>query len=69
MNILGSNAGMLPLLMPLIVLQLILQAVALVDLYKRETVTGNKKWAWILVIIFGGILGAAIYFIFGRKDS
>lgn len=68
MDILNIDANLLRILIPLFVIQLILQIVALVDLYKRETVTGGKKWIWVLVIIFGEILGPAIYFIFGRKD-
>jgi hypothetical protein len=47
----------------------VVQVIALVDLYKREHVIGGKKWIWALVIIFGEIIGAGIYLIFGRKDA
>jgi len=69
MNVLNIDSSMVRMLIPLVVVQLILQIVALVDLYKRERVKGGKKWIWVLVIIFGEIIGAAVYFIFGRKDA
>ncbi len=59
----------LMIIAPLFAVQLIVQVVALVDLYRREQVTGGKKWIWVLVIVFGEILGAIIYFIFGRKED
>ena len=59
---------LLPILITIVLIQLIVQIVALVDLYKRETVLG-KKWIWVLVIIVGEIFGAAAYLIFGRKEA
>ena len=59
----------LMIIAPLMVVQLIVQVVALVDLYRREQVAGGKKWIWVLVIVFGEILGSIIYFIFGRKED
>jgi hypothetical protein len=55
------------LLIPIALLQLGLQIAALIDLVKREN-TNGPKWLWVLVIIFGEILGSVIYFIFGRKE-
>jgi len=57
----------LPLLIPIVLLQLGLQIWALVDLVKRETVNG-PKWVWVLIIVLGEFLGAIIYFIVGRKE-
>jgi hypothetical protein len=39
---------------------------ALVDLARRPTVRGGRKWLWAVVIIAGSILGAVLYFAFGR---
>jgi hypothetical protein len=57
----------LPLLIPVIVLQLGLQIWALVDLARREA-TNGPKWLWAVIIIAGELLGPVIYFIAGRKE-
>jgi hypothetical protein len=57
----------LPLLIPLVLLQLGLQIWALVDLARREA-TNGPKWLWVVIIILGEFLGAIIYFIVGRKE-
>ena len=63
----NSLAKYLPLLIPIVVLQLALQIFALVDVARREKTKG-PKWIWVLVIVFGEILGSVIYFIFGREE-
>lgn len=65
MDILAQNWT---LLVPIVIIQVVIQIVALVDLYKREAVVGGRKWVWALVIILGEIIGAAVYLLFGRKD-
>ena len=60
--------GLLVALLPLIFLQLILTIAALVDLIRREQVTGGNKLVWALIIIFVSTLGPIVYFIFGRKE-
>jgi hypothetical protein len=57
----------IPLLVPLILLQLAVQIWALVDLVKREA-TNGPKWLWAVIIVLGEIFGAVIYFIAGRKE-
>ncbi|MCL6614992.1 MAG: PLD nuclease N-terminal domain-containing protein [Firmicutes bacterium] len=64
----GAIREYLPLLIPLILIQLGLMAVALVDLARRERVAGGAKWIWVLVIIFVTTIGPLVYFAFGRKD-
>ena len=58
---------LLPFLIPVILLQLALMAVALVDLVRRER-TNGPKWVWALVIVFGELLGPVVYLLFGRKE-
>jgi hypothetical protein len=58
---------LLPLLIPIVIIQLGLQIFALIDLYRQSSVRG-PKWAWALVIILGQILGSIVYFFFGRKE-
>jgi hypothetical protein len=58
----------LPLLIPLIALQVILMIAALLDIRRRETLRG-PRWLWILVVIFGEMIGPIAYFAVGRKDE
>ena len=69
MNGLDSIAEILPFLIPLILLEFGLLIWALVDVIKREHVTGGNKVVWILVIVLANIIGPIIYFIFGRKEG
>jgi len=58
----------LPLIIPVLIIQLILLVVALLDL-RKQRVTRGPKWAWALIIIFINIIGPIIYFIIGRKEE
>jgi hypothetical protein len=61
---------LLPLLIPLIVLELALMAVGLFDLTRSDRgVKGGNKLVWGLVIVFVQFLGPLIYFLFGREDA
>ncbi len=57
----------LPFIIPVLVLQLGLQIVALVDLARRET-TRWPKWVWAVIIIAGEMLGPILYFLLGRQE-
>ena len=57
----------LPFLIPIILLQLGLMAVALIDLARRER-THGPKWLWALVIIFVNLIGPIVYFVIGREE-
>lgn len=59
---------LLPLLWPLIVIQLALIVFALLDLRQR-TATRGPKWVWVLVIVFVNLIGPIIYFVVGRNDE
>ncbi|MBK8986988.1 MAG: PLDc_N domain-containing protein [Chloroflexi bacterium] len=58
----------IPLLIPLIVVQLILMTAALLDLAKRPSTRG-PKWLWVLIIIFVNTIGPIIYFVLGREEA
>jgi len=59
----------LPLLIPLLILQLVLIGVALYDLTRPDRrVRGGSKAVWAIVIILGELFGPLIYFLFGRED-
>jgi hypothetical protein len=59
---------LLPLLIPVFLIQIILLVVALLDLRKQKAVRG-PKWAWALVIIFVNIVGPILYFVVARKEE
>jgi DMSO reductase anchor subunit len=58
----------LPLIIPLVIIQLVLMAAALLDLRGREKTRG-PKWMWALIIIFGELVGPIVYFAAGRLEE
>ena len=58
----------LPLLIPVVLIQLALLITALVDLVRRPQTRG-PKWAWVLVIVLINFIGPIVYFVAGRKDE
>jgi hypothetical protein len=66
---LAPLGGLILFLIPLFLLQLALLVIAILDLVKREHVTGGNKLVWALVIIFINVIGPIVYLIAGRKDS
>lgn len=59
---------LLPLVWPLVVIQLGLMAFALFDLSRRSATRG-PKWVWALVIIFVNVIGPIVYFVVGRGEE
>ena len=53
-------------LIALATVQLTLQIISLVDLARRPTVVGGRKWPWALLIIAGTLIGALLYLALGR---
>ena len=58
---------LIPLLIPIFLLQIALIVIALVDLVRREQTRG-PKWVWVLVILFFNIIGPIVYLLFGREE-
>jgi hypothetical protein len=58
----------LPLLIPILIIQLALIVVALLDLSRRSAIRG-PKWVWVLVILFVNLIGPILYFVLGREDE
>ncbi|MEH6955616.1 PLD nuclease N-terminal domain-containing protein [Neobacillus drentensis] len=56
----------LPIIAPILIIQLILIIVAIIDLIRIET-TNGPKWLWALLILFINIIGPILYFVIGRK--
>ncbi|MCE3203224.1 PLDc_N domain-containing protein [Paenibacillus sonchi] len=56
------------LIWPLLALQVLLAVIGLVSLGKAEQTRG-PKWLWVIILIFGNLLGSVAYFTVGRKDN
>lgn len=67
-SILDQIMKLLPLLIPLFLIQLGLMITALVDLIKREKTKG-PKWLWIIIVVFVNIIGPIIYFVIAREEE
>ncbi len=62
--------NILPVIIPLMILELALMVIALVDVIRREPqrVRWNKV-VWIVIIVAINIIGPIAYFIFGRQEA
>ncbi len=58
----------LPLLIPIVLLELALVIAALLDLRKQPAIRG-PKWAWVLVIVLVNFIGPLLYFVLGREEE
>lgn len=58
----------IPLLVPVLMIQLALLIAGLADLVRREHTRG-PKWAWALVIVLVNIIGPILYFVIGRAED
>jgi hypothetical protein len=68
MDITNELVRFIPLLIPILLIQVTLMVVALVDVLKKRNARGNY-WVWVFVIIFVNIFGPIAYFAFGRVDE
>ena len=67
---LDQFSRVLPLVLPLVILQLALMVLAAVDLFRDERqVRWVSKPIWALVIVFVNIVGPLVYVFVGREDA
>lgn len=65
-----DNLGkLLPLLAPLLILQLGLMAFALLDWARRSRTRYLDRWVWLPIIVVFGLLGPIAYFLLGREEE
>jgi len=69
MNTTFDINSILPLLIPLLVIQLGLMVYCLIDLSRRARVRWLPKWAWAIIIVLGELLGPIIYLFVGRLEE
>lgn len=58
----------IPLLIPIIIIQIGLQIYALIDLYRQPKVRGSKV-LWTVIILLAEIFGPIAYFIFAKRED
>ena len=59
----------LPLLVPVIILDLILIITALVHVLRHPNYKIGKKAIWIIVVLFISLIGPILYFTIGRGEE
>lgn len=60
---------MLPLLIPLIILQLSLQIYCIINLAKRKSTRYGNKTVWAATILLFGIIGSVLYIALKGEDE
>jgi hypothetical protein len=69
-NIPPELAELIPLLLPILILQFALLVLALRDLLRPERrVQGDTKVLWGIVIVVFQLLGPILYFAVGRREE
>lgn len=65
----GISTAVAALLLALALAQVATQLYSLVDLARRHSVRGGRKWVWALIIALGNLPGAIAYLAAGRAGS
>jgi hypothetical protein len=70
LNFSSVPTGVLVVLGLVLVLEIALDVIALVDLYRRpaERVALGNKWIWVAIIVLVNLVGPILYFAVGRKS-
>ncbi|MDR6122756.1 PLD nuclease N-terminal domain-containing protein [Bacillus sp. 1P10SD] len=63
-----SIVSNLPIIAPILIIQLILIVVAIIDLVRIDQTKG-PKWLWVIIILFVNIIGPILYFVIGRRNN
>ncbi|MRH44642.1 transcriptional regulator [Aquibacillus halophilus] len=58
----------LPIVAPILVIQIILMIVGLIAWTKTDE-TNGPKWMWLLIILFFSVIGPILFFIIGRRQQ
>jgi hypothetical protein len=63
------SSGATVALVVLGLVELALAVFCIVDIIRRPAVAGGRKWVWIVIVVFFGIIGAIIYLAVGRAPA
>lgn len=58
----------LPLLIPVILIELLLAVTALIHVLKHPRYKFGNRTVWIIVVLLVQIIGPVIYFVFGKEE-
>ena len=64
---LSEFAPYLPLIIPIVLIDLGLKIAAVLDILKHPKLRG-PKWMWILIAVCVNLIGPILYFTLGRED-
>ena len=64
-----SVRDLLPLLAPLVLIEIGLLVAALFDLLRRERVRFGNKLVWAAIIVLVNVVGPLAYFVLGREED
>lgn len=59
----------LPLLIPVIIIELALAITALIHVLKHPVYRFGNKVMWIVIVLIVQIIGPVVYFVFGRGEE
>ncbi len=59
----------LKIIWPIIAIQLIIQIYCIIDVVRRKKTRNLQPAIWIIIIVFGEILGSIIYLLVGRSED
>lgn len=60
---------MIPLIIPLVIVQFVLLAVTIIHILKHDTYKRGNRIIWMIVAIVGmEFIGPILYFVFGKED-
>ncbi len=63
------SGGVLVAVVVLGVVELALIVVCLVDIARRPTVLGGRKWMWVVVVLLFNLIGPVVYLAVGRVPA
>lgn len=58
----------LPVLLPVIIIELALALIALIHVLRHPNYKVGNKGIWIIVVLFIQFIGPIAYFVFGREE-
>lgn len=59
----------LPILLPIIIIDIILKIIALVHIFKHDNYRIGNRLFWAVIVILISTFGSIGYFLFGKGDS
>ena len=62
-------SSLLPILIPLAIIQLGLMTAALIHIFTHKTYKTGTRAMWVIICILINTIGPVLYFILGRSDE